>query len=57
MNSVIQGDPVRHRTDRWTGIVAETPSALANHAWVNLDSSSDPYPQMVLLTDLEEPAE
>ncbi len=56
MNSVIQGDPVRHRTDRWTGIVAETPSPLANHAWVNPDSSSDPYPQMVLLTDLE-PAE
>lgn len=32
MNSVIQGDPVRHRTDGWTGIVAETPSRLANHA-------------------------
>ncbi|WP_380283656.1 hypothetical protein [Kitasatospora purpeofusca] len=56
MNSVIQGDPVRHRTAGWTGTVAETPSKLANHAWVNPDSSSDPYPQMVLLTDLE-PAE
>ncbi|MFJ2809118.1 hypothetical protein [Kitasatospora sp. NPDC087271] len=50
---VIQGDPVRHRKDGWTGTVAETPSMLANHAWVNRDSSSDPYPEMVLLVDLE----
>ncbi|MFE2725571.1 hypothetical protein [Kitasatospora sp. NPDC059327] len=56
MNSVIQGGPVRHRTDGWTGTVAETPSKLANHAWVSRDSSSDTYPEMVLLPDLE-PAE
>ncbi|MFJ7279778.1 hypothetical protein [Kitasatospora sp. NPDC098663] len=56
MNSVIQGDPVRHRTDGWTGTVAETPSPLANYAWVNRDSSADTYPDMVLLADLE-PAE
>ncbi|MFB7473475.1 hypothetical protein [Kitasatospora sp. NPDC056184] len=52
MNSVIQGDPVRHRTEGWTGTVAETPSKLANHAWVNR-TSSDPYPELVLLEDLE----
>ncbi|MER7705432.1 hypothetical protein ABTX81_21385 [Kitasatospora sp. NPDC097605] len=50
---MIEGDPVRHRTDGWTGIVAETPSKLASHAWVNPDGSSDPYPQMVPLADLE----
>ncbi|WP_158516384.1 hypothetical protein [Kitasatospora sp. MBT66] len=53
MTKVIEGDPVRHRTDGWTGTVAETPSGLANHAWVNRDSSGDTYPEMVLLTDLE----
>ncbi|MER7848933.1 hypothetical protein ABTZ03_33905 [Kitasatospora sp. NPDC096077] len=53
MNNVIEGDPVRHRTDGWTGVVAETPSRLANHAWVNRDSSGDPYPELVLLTELE----
>ncbi|MFB8168977.1 hypothetical protein ACFC60_13615 [Kitasatospora purpeofusca] len=53
MNSVIEGDPVRHRTDCWTGTVAETPSRLADHAWVNRNSSSDPYPELVLLEDLE----
>ncbi|MEV7931135.1 hypothetical protein [Kitasatospora sp. NPDC088779] len=51
--SVIQGDPVRHRTDGWTGTVAETPSRLANHAWVNRNRSSDPHPEMVPLADLE----
>ncbi|MFJ7909054.1 hypothetical protein [Kitasatospora sp. NPDC096204] len=53
MNRVIEGAPVRHLTDGWTGTVAETPSPLANHAWVNRDSSADPYPEMVLLEDLE----
>ncbi|WP_405003004.1 hypothetical protein OHV13_00230 [Kitasatospora purpeofusca] len=52
MNSAIEGDPVRHRTDDWTGTVAETPSRLANHAWVNRNSSSDPCPKLVLLEDL-----
>ncbi|MFD4397825.1 hypothetical protein [Kitasatospora sp. NPDC058478] len=51
--SVIQGDPVRHRADSWTGTVAETPSRLATHAWVNRDSSADPYPEFVLLSELE----
>ncbi|GAA1403162.1 hypothetical protein GCM10009639_47480 [Kitasatospora putterlickiae] len=53
MKSLVQGDPVRHRRDGWTGTVAETPSRHTNHAWVNRNSSSDPYPELVLLEDLE----
>ncbi|MFF4815055.1 hypothetical protein ACFY2K_10760 [Kitasatospora sp. NPDC001309] len=51
--NVIQGDPVRHRKAGWTGTVTETPSKLANHAWVTKDSASDSYPEMVLLEELE----
>ncbi|WP_316528131.1 hypothetical protein [Kitasatospora brasiliensis] len=53
MSRVIQGDPVRHRTDGWTGTVTQTPSKLSHHAWVARDSSADPYPELVPLTDLE----
>ncbi|MFF0393255.1 hypothetical protein ACFYS8_31840 [Kitasatospora sp. NPDC004615] len=50
---VVEGDPVRHCEDGWTGTVAETPGEHANHAWVNRDSSRDGYPELVLLTELE----
>ncbi|MFF2951395.1 hypothetical protein ACFVVU_08620 [Kitasatospora sp. NPDC057965] len=53
MNSLVQGDPVRHRTNGWTGTVVETPSKLASRSWVNRNSPSDPYPELVPLEDLE----
>ncbi|MFB7945415.1 hypothetical protein ACFC6L_10875 [Kitasatospora phosalacinea] len=54
MSSLVQGDPVRHRTAGWTGIVSPTPSNFTGRVWVDRDSSAAEYPELVLLTDLEE---
>ncbi|MFC8717579.1 hypothetical protein [Kitasatospora sp. NPDC057198] len=52
--SLAQGDPVRHRTGGWTGIISPTPSNLSGRVWVDRDSSAAEYPELVPLTDLEE---
>ncbi|MFE7189271.1 hypothetical protein [Kitasatospora sp. NPDC057595] len=43
------GRPGSAPHQRLTGTVAQTPSELANHAWVTRNSSSDPCPGLVLL--------